>query len=316
MADYITDTWSLMQAVKQNLKDYRKYTGVLRLSRGEINFGLGFILPKTVFPAITVFPMSKTFGLRRSGGRSIIEYRLSVDIYSPRKKNIEDAKDWVLDAVEDVKKCLIGSNMIMAGKKHCFDTAITGINIAEQASGSSGNTFQSIGSVQVSCSAYHYMAADRNSDFGQAEIGTKAFQNKVLHLVKANTPNSHKVKDWIGKVAKTTLTNKTPVCMVLPGDEWVQEEEYAGRTDLLVRPIYFNVISNAFPKVDMVRENIALADNIVTGVERAYRVGGYARNAVIRSITYDWGGQAKDFRFFSNVETQYECVQTATRVLR
>lgn len=315
MIDYLTDTWSLMRAVKTNLQDYRGYTPeVIQIDKKQVNFGLGFVQPKTAFPVITIFPRAKIFGPRRGGGRSIVEYQLSVDIYSPQMPDLVAAKEWAMKAAEDVKRCLKQNQHMQdhSGVKHCFKVTVTGVQQTEHPD-DRGRNFQSTAQIAVSCYAYHDWAGTADQGFRQLETDSNDFMDRVIKLVKENAQGMDRVRDWVTKVGKP-LT-QTPAILILPADEYYSEEEFAGKTDLLVRPIVFTVVSRAFPRAATLQENIKLGDKLVEAIERAYKVDGYARQAVVSDIVYDWGVQNESFQFMSSISATYDCYQTASRIL-
>jgi hypothetical protein len=295
--------------------EYRNYGGCVQIHKGEINWGLGFILPKTVYPAITVFPMSKLFGERRGGGRSIVEYRFSIDVFSKRYPKAEDAKSYVLRVIEDIKKCVKGaiSMPYKDGKKHSFATTIMGVGIRETMA-DSGKAFQSEASVNLSCSGYHDMNSDRIRGSIPMEVSSEDFLKEIYSSAKLHMgTDAAIVKKWQVGISKPIL--HSPVIQILPVDETLESETLSQSRDVLTRPYMFNVVSREFPRTAAIKSNIELADNLVIALEADYQLGGRAMNVVIDSITYDYTGKNEGFQFYSSVSAEYESWQTYGRIL-
>jgi hypothetical protein len=313
--DYFTTMYLLMKAIKHNLKKYRMDTGMLQIGSGEINWGLGYVMPRTIFPAIAIFPLEKKFNARRGGGRSIVEYTLSVDLYSKKTSKAEQAKVWTLKAVEDAKTCLRRTITMPDeyGKKHCFDCRIVGTDIAEAIEDSHGS-FQSVASLRVTCFAYHQMNVNRLSASELLETDTNSFYEKVCRALKLNYSGTPFVAHWMTGIAKPIM--HSPTVIILPENEEYRDDVYTNNRDVVNRPISITVAMHALPTLSLLRASMAIADNLVCALEKDYQVGGYAMDGRVNTITYRHANLESGFEFYSIVDGLYECIKQHTIIVR
>lgn len=69
------------------------------------------------------------------------------------------------------------------------------------------------------------------------------------------------------------------------------------------RPLQFHVISRGVPKTQLLKENILLADQLVSVIEKYYMVGGYATEGRISQIEYTT--EEEGFVFSSVIDADY-----------
>lgn len=283
----ITNIYDLMQAIKYNLKQFCGPTGSSEmLKKDKVSWKTGFVFPDTVFPAVTVFPISKIFHPRKADGWQYVEYRFTIDIYSKRRVDYREAKQFCLEAMDDVVNCVKGRiKMIDAtGYAHCFSTKILGTSIYEPTS-PADKGFQTKASVMISCMAWHRMNPDRVFPNGVIDKGYEVFFDQVVSLVGGQARTDGVVaREWIDRVIRPI--KRYPAVLTMPEDQSVLEIRSNETVDI-ERPIRFQIVSRGIPKMDLIEKNIDIADDLVDIIEEKYALDGYAEDCEIRSIEYN-----------------------------
>jgi hypothetical protein len=307
-ADYYTDIVSLMQAIKYNLMNYANSGPDIKISKNK-SWPIGFVFPETVMPAITIFPLSKVFNGRRSGGKQITEFRISVDIYSSRHRYLEDSKKYCLDVTNDVRNAL-KKYLHLPGKdgfKTSFKTEIMNQDFNEDDSGQNRD-FRSKCSIEVKCLGYHQMNTERVRTEALQESDYNTFFDNVVRLVKQEaTEQSFAIKNnkWITKIYKTS-TYKDYI-LILPDNELITEDS-SNNVVTVERPIRFYVVSKGYPKIQILKNNMRLADKMVTYIEKYFSVDGMAEDCIIDSI--DYVSSDDNLTFTSVINVTYYCRKT------
>lgn len=302
MENFYTDMWSLMRSVKYNMISYSAIKECDILTKIK-SWPIGYVFSDTVLPAITIFPVSKTFSGEYSGSKEIVEYRFYIYIYSPKRMNMRLAKEFSLRASDDVKKC-IKKNIRMIGKDtvyNCFSTIIENEDILEVAN-SDREGFSSKAVLQVMCRAYHEISTDRIYYSTIQESDYNTFFNKVANLIHGDIKDS--VGSWVSKVTEMDIRLKSPSVAFLPGNEYLDERR-SNQYMTIVRPVAVSVLTTAYPRTEVVKRNINIADEIVSALEKYYMVEGHAQKCSIISIDYsspfEYG-----FTFTSTINASYE----------
>jgi hypothetical protein len=276
-----TETWGLMRALKKALIDYARQNSSRALRRIK-SWPIGFVFPESVLPALTIFPLSKTFLARLSDGTQWVSYRLSIDVYSAKHTDLNTAKSFCLDIVDDVKQVAKYDLQLYAADNtlQSFATRIDSEDIYETVDGRSKG-FNSSASLEVSITSYHQMA-DHTYCPKIVDAGYNEFFDRLLTLVEQDAQYIG-AKDWIVKTAKTKILY--PAITILPQNEHVVEERSNGYA-VLARPMIFQVVSRGYPKAALIRENLAIADRLVSVLEANYMVDGMAQEFALNSIEY------------------------------
>lgn len=307
--DYYTNTWDLARAIKETLLSYRSNDASLQFSKKpDINWGLGFVMPQAILPAITVFPVDKTFKPARGGGVSIVEYSYTIDIYQ-KNANLALAKEYCLLAVEDVRNCISNSPFIMdsSGKKHCFATRVIAIEISESIN-ESDRSFTCTARVRIVCTAYHVKASKEQEIKELKTCDISSFINVASDAIRGDV-SKLSYKKWQTMISVPITTS--PTIFVLPGNE-IMDDVFTS-ADLHTRPIEITIVTNDYPKAENLKKNIDIADEIVSAVEMNYRLNGYAENYRIDSISYNWRADSA-FEFVSAVSVSYELTRKRDRI--
>ena len=292
----LTNVYDLMQAIKYNLKQFCDDDPGRAVGSGEIisdmlmkskvSWKTGFVFPDTVLPAVTVFPISKIFHPRKADGWQYVEYRFTIDVFSKRRVDYREAKQFCLEAMDDVVQCVKSRvKMIDAnGYAHCFSTKILGTSIYEPTS-PADRGFQSKASVQISCMAWHRMNPNRVfPSAGVIDKGYEIFFDHVIDLVGGTARSEGVVaREWINRVIRPI--KRYPAVLTMPEDQSVLEIRSNETVDL-ERPVRFQVVSRGVPKIDLLEKNMDIADDLVDIIEEKYALGGYAEDCEIRSIEY------------------------------
>lgn len=302
LIDYYTSTWDVLQAIKYNLMEYRSNANALQIGTGDVNFGLGFILPRTLYPAITVFPLSKRFGGRR-GSRQMIEYSVNIDIYSPVTTNLPKAKEWSLRMVDDVIECLKANHTLTNedGVKNAFSTEISSVSTEEDKESDSLGS-QLITTVSLTSKGFHAVSNNREPKI-KKYANSSNFIEKVWEQV-VNSQTIDRVKDWQHSIS--VPATQSPIVQILPGNEMIEDDFYVGEDTMIKRPINFYVVSNDYPKASILEENIKIADELVSVIELTEQVDSYSSRAIIEGITYDYNSGDAGFEFYSGISTIYD----------
>lgn len=314
MANYITDTYSLMNAIKHNL---RKYTAFDPKNNFKFikSWNLGFVLPETILPAVTVFPLSKTFLPKRAGGKQPVDYKFLIDVYSKKYRYQTDAKKYSLEMSEGIQDVIKGSlKMVDAdGQPTCYNTFLDLINTSEDKD-DSNRMFVSKTSLEITCRAFHQMYEGRNHVDGDYKyVNFDEFLEKVLDTTQKGFEKPQKIDTWIHKTMKTIF--KFPSIAILPGNEIQDDNIYSNHRNYLVRPVAFYIFYKGYPKKELLKDNIDVADELVKAIEKNYRVDGHAISSDIKSIDYNFGEIDNEFRFNSVVNVEYYIKRPYQRVV-
>lgn len=300
MAAFYTDTVALAKAFKLALRQYAKTSAGQKLEKIK-SWNLGFVFPETVHPALTIFPLSKTFLPLRSGGLQAVEYRYSVDVYQKHVK-ADIAKAFCFDIIDGVKKATKRSIQMVAknGEAQTYATAVEQQTIFESKALTRG--FLSTASLVVKLTAYHQMNINKVRESTILDVDYDTFFDSVVDYVKRESvAEDFGVKSWAVKTPKTI--KRTPAVFILPGNEYVREEHTNKYVDL-VRPITLHIVSRGYPKFSVVEQNMRLADNLVTAIEKNYMLGGRAQECTIQSIVYESPRQ-DGFNFSATIDVEY-----------
>lgn len=298
--DLYTNTWEIMKAIKFNLRKYLEVKGNLKGFPKIKSWQLGYIFPDNVYPALSIFPVSKTFLGKRGGGDETVEYVMSIDVVSNRRVDQDDAKRFCIDTNDEIKEA-IKYSIKMIGKdgiQNSFSTEIDSQIIFEPIAGASQG-FSSSSSTLVTFRAYHTMNTNRIrvNDIVISDYNT--FFTKLFSFVKKDMTVD--VRQWDKLTGKRVL--RTPAIIMLPGNESLLEER-SNQFALLSRPVTFHVLLTGLPKVKLVKENVFLTDKLVEAIEKNYMVGGQAQEMNMTTIDYGNINEA-GFSFVSTIEVDY-----------
>ena len=313
MANLYTSTTDVMKAVKDVFLDYRTDTNALVFPRIK-TWNLGFMFPQTIYPAITVFPMSKTFLPMASDGTCTVEYRFSVDIFSATFKKLEDSKAFTINAGDDVKNVLKKSFQLCDkdGVQNAFSVGIENQTFYE-APDDRKRGLMSKASVQIVCRAFHEMNLDRvGADRSILETDFDTFLETIITELQADSAiNKDGVRQWVLKTS-APLT-QFPAVAILPGNEIVHEVLSNNRA-ILERPVQFHVITRGIPKWTAIKQNIQLADRLLNAIELYHRVSGQSQE--YRTDVIDYQASEGGMVFSSMISSNYRSRTTLTPTYR
>jgi hypothetical protein len=297
--DYYTSVYELLKALKANIQDYITDPDSSVLSQ-IATWNLGYVFPNTVFPAIAIFPISKSFSGGLSDGTSYADYRITIDIYSKRLPNLSDAKDFCLNCVEEISRAIKKQiHLPNDGKLHCIKTEIVSQTTREYINSEERN-FQSSASILVSCKSYHQLNPDTLYPGTVVESSYREFLDRLQELLKADCPYTG--IDWVYKTNRPTSSALSVIS--LPGDEELRESRTNGY-GIVSRPVTLCVVSRGFPKIDILRSNLLLADNLVSIIERNRMVEGLAQECTVSSIGFVEGQEDAGFCFASTIQCDF-----------
>ena len=281
--DFYTAMPDLLRSIKYNLMRYATENGGV-LSKVN-SWNIGYVFPETVYPAIAVFPISKTFVSTKSDGSMSVEYRVSIDIHSAGKLKLVDSKAYTVEAAGAIQKAIKKSIRMIdkAGVSHSFETVVEN-QIFHESEDAQKRGLKSTASVLVVCRALHEMNADRIVERTIQEQDFDGFIDTLADLVKAEASiRNYGVKHWSTKIGEPALAY--PAVAILPGNEDVGEER-TNQIVILERPIQVYATTYGIPAWPALRKNIILGDNLVTILEMYQMVSGYAQEFAISNIDY------------------------------
>lgn len=300
--DYYTDTWSVMSSLKKVMMKHAENKTDTKALHVVKSWNLGFVFPETIRPAVSVFPLSKVFLGMDGQRRETVEYRFSIDIHSAQYSDLEKAKQFVLDCMNDIQQG-IKKYLHLKGKNQFLNAfSVTVENqIIYEGQDSRDRGLSSTASIQVLVRAYHEVNSNRIRVAKYKETDYNNFFNEVVsHIKKGCQEENVDVKLWVTKVSKPIT--RFPAVAILPGNEAILEQR-SNLVAVMDRPLQFHVISRGVPKTQLLKENILLADQLVSVIEKYYMVGGYATEGRISQIEYTT--EEEGFVFSSVIDADY-----------
>lgn len=302
MAANYTDTYSLMLAIRVTLRKHLAFDTTNTFKKVK-SWNLGFIFPETILPSITVFPVSKTFLPKRSGGVQPVQYRYSVDIYSRKHRYLHEAKQFCLDASEAVIEALMSNRKMRdkAGTAHCYNVVIEDVSVLEGKDDQDRNLLSKV-SIEVMCEALHQMNESRETQGHVSYATSDEFHDLVFEQVKSGVVSPSRIKGWQHKISKRVA--KFPTVLILPQSE-VIDSEYTNHNDLVARSYAFHVLHRGYPKKELLRDNIQISDMLVNSIEKKYMLGGKCLSSTVNSVQYNYGDIDSEFNFYSSVLVDY-----------